>query len=1344
MIENKLQYYTKTANYEAKRNAGEIPTDAIVFVEESNDIIVRGKSFKSSSETENVINLSGEFGDSEKIGIHQKKLTETYNEITKDLADVDIKIKDAINTLDSVEKGTSVDNKIAVQITETDGKIADINVTTNDIASATDLSNVTSRVTALERQAPGQVVGGVTEQQVNDKITAAINALDAVASGTSADGKVKVEVTETDGKVTGVKVTTDGLGSGTFDDATLKAVEKKVTDEQNARENADNDILRQLNEEKLTRQSADSTLQGNLEKEQQARENEDENINTRITELDKKKANLSTTYTKEEVNGLISTKDQNFVSVEATQEISNITDILPPTGAGDTIYRAGNWDGEKYAENVYSEYAWSTTTNAYVKLSTKNSGIDEKPTIDSKRLVESGGVFNEIKHVSAELGEAVVSLNAPLNVQYIKNIPIENNKVYNVLTDGISSNMQEMGWQIFGVKDNVDTAIFGCYPTATKELDTKGLEYDTYWLRIVQDVTDGTFNIYLKDSFKEVTKKDINNLNTNIENIKSELNDLDDIITKEILNEHISATDTGNVIKSIDTKPGKTYRITYVDDNQMSATPNKGYSLYIHDKNNAEIGKLSDNDIIYITPKTESIWITNRHKKAIGTLIIEECGSDLVSTKISIDDFLRNQTSTVNNEKSYQVVSGETVIISGEHKKDEEIIIPIYNGNVYVVDGTYPVSTLAFQIYGVNKKENKFTVIYGFYGNVVNRELDFTNFDYDYYYIRVCSDVEEGTLKIKPKVNIPDMAKKLDDIGAESVEYVTITVNSDPNSDADFKGNNAFRDAFASITDASPKKIYTIQARGYFEAKSLDDYIPYTYDGISYVFFNGKDYVNIDGGSSNLCVIKASLPDTVSENQKINPSFKAEDYGWYQPLFWNCKGNVSNITFIARNVRYPLHIDNSGGTLLDDFKMTVKNCVLIHEGKYGDSVGTIGGGPTGFATSQGMSLVFENCIFEGATAKPYGHDNRQFKRIGEITYRGCIFKRPVKHFQGNEKSVINFECLSEYNAKSILNIEDCLLPEGTFIRGYRISTYSKVNNADSICCDVNIDSEPIAVDEEVCMTRSLCITSATTGKNSSVRVDQTSSAFDAIFGYSNQTVFIENNKYCRRQQYGYQYKDGGDGLAGIAIGTVNVSNAKWNDTYMNLLGKRLGDCSSVHKELVVIVDGVRKVITFNKNYDGTSPTEQPLIDGQTIINEMNQALGGAATVAYYNLDRDWFPNFKKGVEILFNGDTEHIKAGMGVVINGDNTVRKATRSDMRIDGIAIDSAACGDNLRVIRSGYVSYDNSRYGIYKKAGSPTYDNVEYGKMLSLSDTAGIFEVSDECPVLRKSLYNSVKIL
>lgn len=102
----------------------------------------------------------------------------------------------------------------------------------------------------------------------------------------------------------------------------------------------------------------------------------------------------SETYTKDEVHGLITTPNQQYITVTATNQTTAVTDVLPASGEADTVYRVGNWNGSTYDDTVYSEYAWNGT--AYVFLRKKDYGIDDEPTAGSDNLVKSGGVVEKI------------------------------------------------------------------------------------------------------------------------------------------------------------------------------------------------------------------------------------------------------------------------------------------------------------------------------------------------------------------------------------------------------------------------------------------------------------------------------------------------------------------------------------------------------------------------------------------------------------------------------------------------------------------------------------------------------------------------------------------------------------------------------------------------------------------------------------------------------------------------------------------------------------------------------------------------------------------------------------
>lgn len=107
---------------------------------------------------------------------------------------------------------STADEKVVVSVTQTNGKVDAVTVTLDDIASASELADVKKTAEAAQ-----------TASEVSTAITNAINALDATVSDEH-DPNVKISVTEADGKLTGVTVTTADIASA----ATLKTVKDQV------------------------------------------------------------------------------------------------------------------------------------------------------------------------------------------------------------------------------------------------------------------------------------------------------------------------------------------------------------------------------------------------------------------------------------------------------------------------------------------------------------------------------------------------------------------------------------------------------------------------------------------------------------------------------------------------------------------------------------------------------------------------------------------------------------------------------------------------------------------------------------------------------------------------------------------------------------------------------------------------------------------------------------------------------------------------------------------------------------------------------------------------------------
>ena len=150
---------------------------------------------------------------------------------------IDEKIAEEIGKLDA-EVSSATGSKVQVTVKEVDGKVTEVAVTTNDIASADDLSKEITRATEAE-EANADAIDALTEKVDGNTATIATNAdaidaltekVDAMSlSKTGGDGKYIKSVTQTDGKVTvemedlkadkvasdAVTITVDGAGSKT-------------------------------------------------------------------------------------------------------------------------------------------------------------------------------------------------------------------------------------------------------------------------------------------------------------------------------------------------------------------------------------------------------------------------------------------------------------------------------------------------------------------------------------------------------------------------------------------------------------------------------------------------------------------------------------------------------------------------------------------------------------------------------------------------------------------------------------------------------------------------------------------------------------------------------------------------------------------------------------------------------------------------------------------------------------------------------------------------------------------------------------------------------------------------
>ena len=148
---------------------------------------------------------------------------------------------------------STADEKVVVSVKQTNGKVDAVTVTLDDIASASELAGVKATAEAAQ-----------TADEVSTAITNAINALDATVSDEH-DSNVKISVTEAEGKLTGVTVTTADIASA----ATLKTVKDQVDAffagaDISATANQYKDTLKELQTYLTEDAAAAATMAGNI------------------------------------------------------------------------------------------------------------------------------------------------------------------------------------------------------------------------------------------------------------------------------------------------------------------------------------------------------------------------------------------------------------------------------------------------------------------------------------------------------------------------------------------------------------------------------------------------------------------------------------------------------------------------------------------------------------------------------------------------------------------------------------------------------------------------------------------------------------------------------------------------------------------------------------------------------------------------------------------------------------------------------------------------------------------------------------------------------------------------
>ena len=353
--------------------------------------------------------------------------------------------------------------------------------------------------------------------------------------------------------------------------------------------------------------------------------------------------------------------------------------------------------------------------------------------------------------------------------------------------------------------------------------------------------------------------------------------------------------------------------------------------------------------------------------------------------------------------------------------------------------------------------------------------------------------------------------------------------------------------ALAGITDANYLNRYKLTI---YDDVTLTELVEYaeTY-GSYHWYFAMKDFTYINGNNKRLV---CSIPDGSTSDQKT----------YYEPCAVKAYAGMRDFFISAYNLRYCVHIDDASGA---NRKQELFNTELSH---LGHSEGT-GGTPFGTGTRTGEEMVLKDCTLKGINVVAW-HTNVSFSKIAKLTLFNCTINAlngvgvRIDSLTSRLNNLVNIYKGS--NNGNITYMAEYYEPTATNLYILNDAIISKYDN--------NSSFNNIAINGG-----SLKIISTTAGSIDSVAGTGATALTSSICDY-------EDN---------------------YAIGRLEVGEWSYNANVK--MGVRLGDCSSVNKEMTLNVDGVPKTITFNENFTAQTNAQ--------VLEFINTALAGSAIVSLY-------------------------------------------------------------------------------------------------------------------------------
>lgn len=963
---------------------------------------------------------------------------------------------------------------------------------------------------------------------------------------------------------------------------------------------------------------------------------------SRAQEAEANRYTKNETYTKEEVNNLITTPNQEYVSVTATEQTTVVTDVLPATGAADTTYRVGNWDGTQYNDSVFSEYAWNGSV--YIKLSTKS---------------QIGEVYDiSANHADTKYADLAAALNGGVNIPQslqrggmsIKFIQSSDNKYvqYRLMAD--TFNTTPTNWQ--GVDDE---------PTAGSEnLVKSGGVADL--LNIQKSKAASSSASW---SFMGVLSKKKVLCRLVVDN--------DAAITAADVHNNYSPTGVSL------SKSWKEYDFSNISSFMVYLQASKScnitlqailstsvYYQYYKDKLtelNTALVNLSDkvNEIYYDTTNIIDIPLqvvraVNATQRVTGYISKADV-LDTISKQGYFDFVFEIQKDSNNGYDGYIYVNN--VLKGGLAFSDVEGVIT--TGKI-----KRTITASDIQTAGENIE-----VIWQFGGND-SPACTYNILEFGYTTIK---DIASKKLLYN------ELKHSLDYSWKRYASMIPVKVKKDGTGDF-----TTIQDAINSITDASELKQYDVQVYDDFYITELTELwkvsAPTQHnpnannitEAISYIIT--KNFVHLRGVGRKITIYVESPAELTSGS-----------FQYVHTIYTLGCCIINNLNFVIKGGRYASHDDTSGNRTSADANsiQSFVDCTFEHKGNssYVNGDGWTSVCALACGVNTGQKYIFKGCKFIAPYHTPvYFHTGVNYLYPSEIYMENCeavpvgtyayweLGMRLSDIGSGMRNSVTMIGC----NFPSF-NVSKYGLPAGSE-QSYTSANDVRNGGADYIgnsnmCMYANIESPH-------------CLRFITVSNNEEI---------DVVGGSAKDLIFGDTIKK-------YHSSD----AVGFVEGSIVIGSTHLGDSQIWELPYRLGNCAAQNKTLQVKVGSTTHTIVFDKNYmtsDGSSYSYNttPAIGTDAIIEEINDNFGEYFTVSKIG-GAELF-SVSEAMMDIYNISNESMKP-YDLVVRDTTTLcgfRKAQNNEVvegvvaeRIDNI---SGYCNKG-KVIIPSYCIFEGSKVG------------------------------------------------